>query len=88
MSALPRATDRGAYMSISSSLQQVAGGVASVIAGLVVVQAPGGELLHFDTLGYILVCTTVISLTMMYFIDHRIRSEGAKDSYPIPARAR
>ncbi len=75
MSALPAPADRGAYMSISSSLQQVAGGVASVIAGLVVVQAPGGELLHFDTLGYFLVCTTVISLTMMYFIEQRIRSE-------------
>ena len=75
ISALPAAADRGAYMSISSSLQQVAGGMASVIAGMVVVQAPGGELLHFDTLGYVLVCTTVISLTMMYFIDRRISGE-------------
>jgi predicted MFS family arabinose efflux permease len=75
MSALPRAADRGAYMSVSSSLQQVAGGVASVIAGLIVVQAPGGELLHFDTLGFVLVCTTAISLTMMYFIDRRIRAD-------------
>jgi len=79
MSALPRAADRGAYMSISSSLQQVAGGVASVIAGLVVVQAPGGELLHFDTLGYVLVCTTLLSLTMMYFIDRRIRDDGLNE---------
>jgi predicted MFS family arabinose efflux permease len=75
ISALPRPADRGAYMSISSSLQQVAGGIAAVIAGLVVVQAPAGELLHFDTLGYVLVCTTAISLTMMYFIERRIRAE-------------
>ena len=75
MSALPAPADRGSYMSISSSLQQVAGGVASVIAGLIVVEAPSGELLHFDVLGYVLVCTTAITLTLMYFIDGRIKAE-------------
>jgi predicted MFS family arabinose efflux permease len=84
MSALPAPPDRGAYMSISSSLQQVAGGVASVIAGLVVVQAPGGELLHFDTLGYVLVCTTLISLTMMYLIDRRIRNDRTGETTQAP----
>jgi predicted MFS family arabinose efflux permease len=80
MSALPRPADRGAYMSISSSLQQVAGGLAAVIAGLIVVQAPAGALLHFDTLGYVLVCTTAISLTMMYFIDRRIHADRMGDT--------
>jgi predicted MFS family arabinose efflux permease len=75
MSALPAPADRGSYMSISSSLQQVAGGVASVIAGLVVVEAPNGELLHFDTLGYVLVCTTLVSLTLMYLIDRKLAGE-------------
>jgi predicted MFS family arabinose efflux permease len=73
MSALPKPSDRGAYMSISASLQQVSGGVAAVVAGLIVVQAPGGYVLHFDTLGYVLVCTTLVSLTFMYVIDRTIR---------------
>jgi predicted MFS family arabinose efflux permease len=75
MSALPAPADRGSYMSVSSSLQQVAGGVASVIAGFIVVEAPTGELLHFDVLGYVLVCTTAITLTLMYFIDGKIQAE-------------
>jgi predicted MFS family arabinose efflux permease len=75
MSALPAPADRGSYMSVSSSLQQVAGGVASVIAGFIVVEVPSGELLHFDVLGYVLVCTTAITLTFMYFIDRRIKAE-------------
>jgi hypothetical protein len=58
-----------------------------VVAGLVVVQGPGGDLLHFDTLGYVLVCTTVISLTMMYFIDQRIRAERADPAPPNPTGA-
>jgi hypothetical protein len=60
-------------MSISSSLQQVSGGVASVVAGLIVVQTPEGLLQHFDTLGYVLVCTTLLSLALMYLIDRRIK---------------
>jgi predicted MFS family arabinose efflux permease len=72
MSALPKPADRGSYMSISSSLQQVSGGVAAIVAGLIVVQTPEGSLLHFDTVGYVLVCTTLASLTMMYFINRRV----------------
>jgi MFS family permease len=72
MSALPRPAERGSYMSISSSLQQVSGGLAAVIAGLIVTQVPGGPLLHFDTLGYILVCSTLVSLAFMYLINQKI----------------
>jgi predicted MFS family arabinose efflux permease len=78
MSALPKPADRGSYMSISSSLQQVSGGVAAVVAGLIVVQTPGGPLLHFDTVGYVLVCSTLASLTMMYFIDRRVHGMSAE----------
>src|SRR6202041_2890204 len=73
MSALPKPADRGSYMSISSSLQQVSGGVAAIVAGLIVVQTPEGPLLHFDTVGYVLVCTTLLSLALMYLIDRRIK---------------
>ena len=72
MSALPKPADRGSYMSISASLQQVSGGLAAVIAGLIVSQVPGGPLLHFDTLGYILVCTTLITLALMSLINRKI----------------
>jgi len=77
MSALPKPADRGSYMSISSSLQQVSGGVAAIVAGFIVVQTPEGPLLHFDTVGYVLVCSTLASLAMMYFIDRRIRGMTA-----------
>jgi MFS family permease len=75
MSALPEPADRGSYMAISSSLQQVAGGIASVVSGSIVSEAPSGELVHFDILGYVLVVTTGITLTLMYFIDRRLRGE-------------
>jgi predicted MFS family arabinose efflux permease len=72
MSALPKLTDRGSYMSISSSLQQVAGGVAAMVSGLIVVQEADGRLEHYDILGYILICTTLITLSLIYVVNGRI----------------
>jgi predicted MFS family arabinose efflux permease len=83
MSALPTPADRGSYMSISSSLQQMSGGIAAVVAGLIVVQSPQGDLLHFDTLGYVLVGTTVVSLALMYLIDRKIGGTRPT-SAPVP----
>ena len=87
MSALPKPADRGSFMSISSSLQQISGGVASVVAGLIVVQTPGGTLLHFDTLGYVLVCSTLVTLGLMYLIDRRIRGAPSAPTSAAPAAA-
>jgi hypothetical protein len=36
--SIPQMQDRGAYMSVTASLQQVAGGIAAVFAGLIVTQ--------------------------------------------------
>jgi predicted MFS family arabinose efflux permease len=84
MSGLPKPADRGAYMSVSSSLQQVAGGLAAVISGLVVKETPTGELLHYDTLGYVLVLTTTITLIMMYFINLKISAVQKADAASLP----
>lgn len=74
MSAIPTAENRGAFMAVSASLQQLAGGVASLFAGLIVVEGTNGFLEHFDTVGYIMVATTVVTTTTMYIISRRISS--------------
>jgi predicted MFS family arabinose efflux permease len=77
ISAVPSPVDRGSYMSISSSLQQISGGVAAAVGGLIVKQSPGGPLQHFDIVGYILVASTFVTLLMMYFISRRIEGSDA-----------
>jgi predicted MFS family arabinose efflux permease len=72
MSAIPEVSKRGSFNAVSASLQQVSGGVASIIAGAVVVQSPAGDLLHFDWLGYIVIATTLLSLGLMYFIQRAV----------------
>jgi predicted MFS family arabinose efflux permease len=87
-SALPDPADRGAYMSISSSLQQVAGGIASVIAGILVDEGAGGRLLHFDRVGDVVIGTTLITLILMYYINRQIGTSGRMHaSVPVPGAA-
>jgi predicted MFS family arabinose efflux permease len=69
ITALPAANERGAFMSINSSVQQISGGIASVIAGLIVVQTTGGQLKHYDTIGYIVGATIIITIFMMRSIN-------------------
>ena len=68
-SAIPAPADRGAYMSISSSLQQLAGGVASSCAGLLVSQTGNGPLEHYERLGYVVTGTMTLGVILMGKID-------------------
>jgi len=77
VSAIPDAADRGSYMSISSSVQQVSGGLAAILGGLIVSETHTGALQHFDVVGYVLVGTTLVTLVMMYFISRRVEGRGA-----------
>jgi predicted MFS family arabinose efflux permease len=72
ISAIPEAAKRGSFNAVNASLQQLSGGIASIIAGIVVAQGPAGDIKHFDDLGYIVVATTLASLGLMYFIQKAV----------------
>lgn len=77
-SAIPGIADRGAYMSINSSLQQMAGGLAAVFAGFVVVQeGPGAPLRNFDVLGYIMVGFMFWCLYLMFRVQRILQSRAS-----------
>ncbi len=78
MSAIPEVTKRGAFNAVSSSVQQVSGGVASVIAGLIVAQEPDGHIVHFNILGYVVSCVALVTLTLMYLIHRSIHERPVK----------
>jgi predicted MFS family arabinose efflux permease len=82
ISAIPYAADRGSYMSISSSIQQISGGLAAIVGGLIVSETGTGALEHFDVVGYVVTGSTLITLVMMYFISRRI---GAAEALPAAA---
>ncbi len=76
ISGVPEMKDRGAYMGINSSIQQVSGGIASFVAGLMVYQpTSNAPLQHFDRVGYVTAGTMVITIGMMFFINRQVASK-------------
>lgn len=76
VTAVPVMQDRGAFMSINSSLQQIAGGVAAAFAGMIVVQKNKfSPLEHYNTLGYIIVGITVISVFLIYRVSKIVKKK-------------
>ncbi|MFZ6013951.1 MAG: MFS transporter [Bacteroidota bacterium] len=75
MTAVPDPADRGAFMSINASVQQISGGIAAFIAGLIVYQTPSGKILHYDILGYVVCVATIITMLMMFTIHRFVESK-------------
>ncbi|HPF64823.1 MFS transporter [Lentimicrobium sp.] len=68
---VPEMPDRGAFMALDSSFQQVAGGVAATAAGWIVYQAADGMIHGFPSLGWTVIGVMAITIGLMYLI-HRI----------------
>ena len=76
-SAIPDMSDRGAFMSINASLQQIAGGVAAAVGGMIVTQkSTGSPLLHYDTVGYVVVGISILSILLMSRVDKLIKRKA------------
>jgi len=71
VASVPAPAQRGSFNAVSSSLQQLSGGVASVIAGHVVALGAGGQLLHFDAVGYIVVGASVAAWLLVRQLQRR-----------------
>ena len=53
---------RGGFLSANSSVQHVCSGFAAYLGGAILVEAPGGRLEHFGTVGWIAAAATLVSL--------------------------
>ena len=80
ITSLPRLQDRGAFMSINSSLQQISGGVAAAFSGLIVVQqTKTSPLEHYNTLGIIISVILFINMFMVYRVSNIVKSQAHID---------
>jgi predicted MFS family arabinose efflux permease len=78
ISAIPDPSQRGSFSAVSASLQQLSGGLGSVLAAAIIAQNADGSLRHFDWLGYIVVATALVSLTLMYFVQKAVANPTGK----------
>lgn len=84
-SGVSELADRGAYMAISNSMGQLAGGVASWVAGKVVVQSSSGMLERYPLLGVIVASAMLVSAVMLYQVHRLVRDKAAKLAAVRPA---
>lgn len=72
--SIPIMQDRGAFMAINASLQQIAGGLAAAFAGKIVTQpTKTSPLEHYGTLGYVMVAISLACILMIYRVSKVIK---------------
>jgi predicted MFS family arabinose efflux permease len=60
---------RGGFMSINSSVQQLSTGIAANIAGAIIYEGPGGRIEHYNWVGYF----SVALITTSIFLAKRVK---------------
>jgi predicted MFS family arabinose efflux permease len=66
VSSVPDVTQRGSFNAVSAALQQLAGGLSSLLAGHLVSAGPDGRLLHFPLIGYVMTGVTVLAALLVW----------------------
>ncbi|MFP9097411.1 MFS transporter [Flavobacterium sp. RHBU_24] len=78
VTGVPEAKDRGAFMSINSSMQQIAGGIGAWVGGLIIVQkTKASPLEHYEVVGYIVASITLISILLVYRVSRMVKRKIA-----------
>src|SRR5688572_16361165 len=72
MSQVPALTQRGSFNAINASVSQLAGGLASLVAGHIVQEGADGRLHHYDVAGYVVVATSLLASVLMWRIQRGI----------------
>ena len=74
-SMIPAKEDRGAFMSITASLQQVAGGIGAAVSGMIVHQeSKGSPLLYYNRVAYVILFISAISIFLMWRVKSLVKS--------------
>ena len=57
-------------------MQQLSGGVASLVSGHIVTMAPDGQLRHFDTVGFVVAASSLVSFLLLWRLQRGLRTSG------------
>lgn len=80
-SAIPNPEDRGAFMSINSSLQQIAGGFGAMLAGFVIIQkSTHAPLEHYDHLAMVASGIMLITIYLTFKVSKIVAKKQAREN--------
>ena len=80
MTQVPVQTQRGSFNAINASISQLAGGLASLVAGHIVQQGADGRIHHYDIAGYVVVCTSLLACFLLWRVQRGITARAADAS--------
>ena len=75
MSQVPAQTQRGSFNAINASISQLAGGLASLVAGHIVQEGADGKLHHYDIAGYVVVATSLLASVLLWRIQRAVTAQ-------------
>lgn len=76
--SVPDLKDRGAFMSVNASVQQLGGGLAALCAGLIVTQkTKTSPLEHYDTLGVVVSLLIILCIFLVYRVSVMVKKKEA-----------
>jgi predicted MFS family arabinose efflux permease len=83
--SIPDMKDRGAFMSVNASLQQMAGGIAALCAGLIVTQKSStGPLENYGVLGIVVSVIIAVCCIFVYRVSVMVKKKQADVIQDIP----
>lgn len=71
---------RGSFMNINASIQQLAVGTASLLAGTIVVKTPDDKILNYDITGYISIAVILSCLYTAYRLNKAMKFKETQKS--------
>jgi len=77
MSQVPAPTQRGSFNAINASISQLAGGLASLVAGHIVQQSADGRIHHYEVAGYVVVATSLLASVLLWRIQRGVTAAAA-----------
>nr|WP_315430665.1 MFS transporter [uncultured Albidiferax sp.] len=84
VSSVPDATQRGSFNAINAAIQQLSGGVASLVAGHIVSFGADGKLQHFPVVGYVVAASTLVAASLAWRVHKGLQQRSAA---PLPQGA-
>jgi predicted MFS family arabinose efflux permease len=76
MSQVPSQTQRGSFNAINASIQQLSGGLASLVAGHIVTVSADGKVHHYDVAGYVVVGTSLLTAFLLWRVSRGIAAQA------------
>jgi len=76
MTQVPAPTQRGSFNAINASISQLAGGLASLVAGHIVAQGADGRIHHYDVAGYVVVATSLCACLLLWRVQRGVAARA------------